>query len=332
VRWGPLCALLTLTLGSGCKKSESAHERESSVAAPIAARAAPDAGLAAKTKRAGARPVHAPPRVKSVSADVPDVAADAALPASDVVLAAGQELVLDFSAGARVHALGPAILRSAVAELDALLVRDATLSVDLPPAAATPDSGFLLSTPSAAFSLVRNGCFVLRSLANGNSVAWVVSGSVTLRAAGPAFREGEKPLGAGERVEVRLDGSVLRSRHTAQTLEQAEQAARVLREPKPKDAAFASLDQSLRASLEELQREKARERELTAAHRAALTVPGPERMALQAQLSAHAAILSRARRRLETALAQRAASRLSTARGVEDRLSGEARMLLEPSP
>jgi hypothetical protein len=55
-------------------------------------------------------------------------------------------------------------------------------------------------------------------------------------------------------------------------------------------------------------------------------------MDLQEQLAAHAATVARARKRLETALAQRAASRLGTPREAEDALSAEGLTLLAPSP
>jgi hypothetical protein len=99
--------------------------------------------------------------------------------------------------------------------------------------------------------------------------------------------------------------------------------------------AWAVLDQSFRAALAALRATLLRERELSSAHRAALadaTLGDAERMALQEQIAAHAATVSRARNRLETALAQRAASRLGTSQGGEDRLSAEGLELLAPSP
>lgn len=325
-----LWALLGLCLSAGCPKHEPS-ERALPDAALAPAHAAPDAGSRGKGA-AKARKLHPAPRVKSLVGDVPGVAADQPLGAIDVKLYEKQELVLDFSAGARVHAFGPALLRGAAAEQDALLARDATLSVDLPPAAATPDSGFLLSTPSAAVSLVRSGCFVLRDFGASGSVLWVISGSATVSAGGAAFQPLDKPLAAGERLEISLDGKLARGRHDLRTLEDAERAALKQRAAKGEPPELAVLDQDLRTSLGELTRAREHERELLAAHRSALADAGTERMALQAELALHAASLSRARARLRTALAQRSASRLGTELGLEDRLSREARLELDPSP
>jgi hypothetical protein len=343
VKPGAFLALASLLCSQGilpgCGEAKSgAPKLDASVSNVRGSLSASDAGRATdagvRGKRAG-RALHTPPRVKLVSPGVAQLIAAQALPAEDVVLAAGQELVLDFSAGARVHLRGPATLRSDVAERDALLVRDGTLSVDLAPGAAKPDSGFSLTTPSAAFSLVRGGAVALRSAANGSTVAVVVSGVLALSAAGSAFPEAERPLVAGERAEIRLDGRLSRSLHAAKTLEQALQALARLPEPRRDDGAFGSLEAALRARLTETEGELARERELVTAHRATLSAgedAGEQRMALQSELAAHAETLSRAKDRLRTALAQRAASGLSSARGSEDRLSQDARQLLAPSP
>jgi hypothetical protein len=321
-----------LGLVIGCK--DRGREADKPDAASRANAGSQDAAVlaAAVASKRRTAPVHAAPRIKSVSGDIPLLRAGEPLPDHDLVVAPDQELVLDFDAGARVRLFGPSILRSVVTKIDGLLVRDATLSIDLSPASAKPDSGFLLTTPSAAFSLVRSGRLALRSFQNGSTVAYVVSGIVTVSSAGAAFQEALKPLVAGERVEVGLDGSLLRSRHSVQTLEEAEKVVALLPEPKLKEGAFSQLDQALRRRLDELRSDLARTGELVSAHRAALLDGGEQRMELQAQLATQAAKFSRARHRLETALGQRSARGLSTARGSEDPLSSEARALLDPAP
>jgi hypothetical protein len=292
----------------------------------------PVASAPAPAKAQSIRPGHPPPRVKSASAGIAGATTGAPLPSHDVVVGQGQELVLDFSAGARVRLVGPAIASDATGKLDALRARDATLTADLPPAAVTADSGFFLTTPSGALSLVRGGGYALRTLADGSSVVFVVSGALSVSAAGPGFREALKPLVAGERVELKLDGSLARAKHGAQTLEQALSLARELPEQKPKDPSFALLDKTLRSAGDSLRKEQARMADLLIAHRGSLAENAERRMAVQGEIATQAAKLARAKERLELALNQRAASRLSTERGPEDGLSAEARALLAPSP
>jgi hypothetical protein len=271
--------------------------------------------------------------VKSASPGIGGVQAGGALPGQDVVLSRGQELVLDFSAGARVRLIGPSIVRDTTAKFDSCSVRDATLAADLEPAAVVPDSGLFVTTPSASFSMVRGARYALRTFADGSSVVLVVSGTLSVAAAGPAYRETvPKPLLAGERVEVRLDGAMVSSKHGATKLEQAVQLAGELPEPKVKDRSFATLDKALRAASDTLRKEQARMAEILAAHRAALGEAADRRMALQSELATEAGKLARAKERVELALGQRAASRLNTAQASEDALSAEARALLAPSP
>jgi hypothetical protein len=328
----------------GCQPGtrEAARHEDAGGGLAVSAGSAPQAGTSASTKAASARSGHPPPRVKSASEGLAGAKAGEPLPGHEMVVGPGQELVLDFSAGARVRLVGPAIARDATAKFDALRVRDATLTADLTPAAVTADSGFFLTTPSAALSLVRGGRYALRTLADGSSVVFVVSGSLSVSAAGAAFREALKPLVAGERVEVKLDGSLSRAKHSAQTLEQAALLASELSEAKPKDPAFGGLDKTLRTCSDSLRKEQARMADLLVAHRGALAEHAERRMAVQAEIAAQAAKLARAKERLELALNQRAASRLNTAapangsarepNPADDGLSAEARALLAPSP
>jgi hypothetical protein len=324
-------ALVWIASLLGCK--ERAADAKPDVTPVVAAVPAqpPDAG-GAPNKRKAARATHPLPRVKAVSPNVLDLAEGAEFGSPAVALHKGQFLVLDFSAGARVHLIGPCVAEPAVTALDGLLARDCTLSVDLTPSAATPDSGFLLTTPSAGFSLVRSGRFALRSFANGSTVVMVVSGAVSVSAAGAAAAELQRPLSVGDRLEIKLDGTFTRSTHRAATLAQSEQAAAELPERRADPAALSVLDTSLSASSAALRRELLREQELVAAHRAALAADSAQRMELQAQLASQAAVLSRARSRLASALGQRAASRMGTAPGGQDPLSAEAQALLHPSP
>jgi hypothetical protein len=326
-RWLCLCALLA------CQDEKPATAPATPAQAPPAPAVAPDAG-AARTKSSG-RPVHPPPQVKSASQGIAGVQAGAALPAADVVVGPGQELVLDFSAGGRVRLIGPAIARDTSAKFDALRVREATLSADLEPAVVVPDSGLFVTTPSACFSMVRGARYALRTFADGSSAVFVVSGTLSVAAAGPSLRNAVKPLLAGERLDVRLDGSLTRAKHAATKLEQAAQLAAELPEPKVKDPTFALLDKALRAASEALRKEHARTAEILIDHRAAVAEGAERRMAVQSELAKQAAKQARAKERLELALEQRAASRLHTARGTEaaeDALSREARALLTPSP
>ena len=153
-----------------------------------------------------------------------------------------------------------------------------------------------------------------------------------MSSAGPGFREALKPLVAGERVEIKLDGSLVRAKHRAQTLDQALSLAGELPEQKPKDPTFALLDKALRSASDSLRKEQARMADLLIAHRGALADNAERRMAVQGEIAAQAAKLARAKERLSLALDQRAASRLSTARAPEDALASEARALLAPSP
>ncbi len=325
---GSLCALACAGLLLSCQQETRQPAEHGDAGAP----AASEAGRPVPEKAQSIRPGHPAPRVKSVSTGVAGATVGAPLPSQDVVLGQGQELVLDFSAGARVRLVGPATAGDATGKLDALRVRHATLTADLPPAAVTADSGFFLTTPSAALSLVRGGGYALRTLADGSSVVFVVSGALSVSAAGPGFRAALKPLVAGERVEIKLDGSLVRAKHRAQTLEQALSLAVELPEQKAKDPAFALLDKTLRTCSDSLRKEQARMADLLVAHRGALAENAERRMAVQGEIAAQAAKLARAKERLELALNQRAASRLSTARQPEDALSAEARALLAPSP
>lgn len=317
-----LCALALL----GCQDDKPASVPPAQAAAVVV-----DAGTAARPKSSG-RPIHAPPQVKSASPGIAGVQAGSALPAVDLVVSQGQEMVLDFSAGGRVRLIGPAVARDTSAKFDGMRVRDATLSADLEPGAVVPDSGLFITTPSACFSMVRGARYALRTFADGSSSVFVVSGTLSVTAAGPAFREAIKPLLAGERLDVRLDGGSVRGKHAAQKVEQAVQLAVELPEPKLKDPSLEGLDKALRAATDAFRKERGRMAEILADHRAALAEGAERRMAVQGQLATQAAKQARAKERLELALEQRAAGRLNTSRGADDALSAEARALLAPSP
>jgi hypothetical protein len=269
--------------------------------------------------------------VKEVSPAVDDVQAGARLVAPRAfALPAAGSLTLDFEHGARVHVGGPARVLADLSEQDLLLVGAGTLSVDLPPSAPTPQSGFALLTPAGMISLVRGGVYALRVFEDGSTQAFVVSGTATLRVAGGSKAEGVQVV-AGDAVQLTPAGALTRSQHRARTLVEAERSAQALRARGKAKLEPGGLETLLRAQLAATLPLKARQDALVAEHRAALRLRegGGERVAeLQRAIAENAAQLADGRARLGLALGQRAAALQTPAQGGEDELSAEARALL----
>lgn len=268
------------------------------------------------------------PSVKELVGEVAGVAQGARLGADQrLVLPAGSELLLDFPHGARLRLFGPALARVASAQLDGLLCKEGVATLDLAPAAPTPDSGFWLATPSGRIDLVRGGRLALRVFPGGALVAAQVSGSASLsRGTGLAESRVRALLSAGELV--RAGSSLVRSAGSGATLDEALSVVRSLSEQggaEDLDRELAQQRDVVRAALE-------RERGLVEAHRAAVRATDGGAMAAQAQLASHAALLAGERKRLRTLIDQRAAARLDRAPGQPDPLADEASALLGRAP
>jgi hypothetical protein len=319
-------ALLLLS----CAKSAPPDASDTKPAAP-----------APNTADAASKPVTSPkPRSVRVKAAMPAAGLTAGerltLPHAFDVPADGT-LTLDFEHGARVelrgesHALADQPLRAEPNQRDELMIQQGSVSVDLPPSAPTPSSGFMLYTPSAVLGLVRGGRYAVRVFADGSAQGYVVSGSISLDAAGrtPSPGEGALLLGAGDGFALRVDGTLKRIPHRAATLEDAAQLSRALRPATASGTAQPELERLLTQRMAAVRPKWELQRSLSAQHRERARAKSPEAEGLQRELAENAALLSRERAKLRLCLGQRAAARLVPSASDTDAQSREAREMLE---
>lgn len=319
---GWLLGALMLALACGKAAAPAPSVAEPKQGEPVSLSARPDAG---------ARPSPKPRSVRvkdAIPAHGLTPGARLTLPHTFDVPSEGS-LTLDFEHGARVALRGEGHALADPAERDQLLVQLGSVSVDLPPSAPTPHSGFTLYTPSAVLSLVRGGRYALRVFADGSTQGYVVSGTVTLDAAGrtPSPGEGELLLGAGDGFSLRVDGTLKRLPHRAATLEDAAHLAFALR-AMPAEPVLDELERLLTQRMAAVRPKWERERSLTAQHRERVRAKSPEAETLQRELAENAADLSRERSKLRLCLGQRAAARLVSGTAEDDARSREAREML----
>lgn len=242
-------------------------------------------------------------------------------------------LTLDFEHGARVLLVGPARALVNLSEEDLLLLGLGSVSVDLPPSAPTPRSGFALFTPAGKLTLVRGGRFAMRVFEDGSSQGYVVAGSATLHVLGADAKVERVLLGAGDQFQHAPGRAPQRTKHTASTLEQAAQLAQGL---KPNAAQRRALDpQRLAAQLAAQSSATAplrlRQARLVEEHLTSVRArdAGAELLGdLQRAIADTAAELAEQRVGLRLALGQRAAALQTPAQGGDDEPSVEARALL----
>jgi hypothetical protein len=274
----------------------------------------------AVTKRSG-------PAVKALSGALlrggPAQAGQELAPDQVVALAAGALLTLDFSKSARVVVHGPAELVVAPRAEQAVLLRRGAAQVDLPPAAPTPESGFLAVTPGLHLALVRGGRLAVRVFDDGSSEAIVVSGGVAAVAGDAAA----VMLSAGQGLRTRIGGPAERAQLGALTLDGAlERLQRLPARPGDDTQLRAALDGELGPLIEQVAADEARQAQLVALHRKRIGTP--EALAAQSEVAAHAAQLARARARLRALVWRRGALRLESAPAADDALGQRAEALL----
>jgi len=294
--------------------------------------ATPDAGVQSVAPRR-ARKLARTPNVKALRGTVPGVTEGAPLaPAQLLSLPDGSELTLDFASGARVVVAGPAVAAGAEDELDGMLFKEGAASVDLPPGATTPNSGFWLATPAGRIDIVRGGRLALHSFPSGELSVLMVSGSASFtRGTGEAPSRVQALLAPGELLRVGGD-YIERSNGRSLTLETALSQVRT-HVPNPKHVASAGfLDGAIKQHMADLKVAVEGERALVAAHRQSVRDADGKAMGLQERLAGQAAVLAAARKRLRTLLEQRSAARLGVDPQTSDPLAQQARALLGRAP
>jgi hypothetical protein len=240
-----------------------------------------------------------------------------------LALAAGAVLTLDFSKNARVVVHGPAELMVAPHGEQALLLRRGAAQVDLPPAAPTPESGFLAVTPGLHLALVRGGRLAVRVFDDGFSEVSVVSGGVATVAGDAAA----VMLSAGQGLRAGIAGPAERAQLGALTLDGALERLQRMPERGGHDAQLrAALDGELGPLVEQVAADEARQAQLVALHRKRIGTP--DALAAQSEVAAHAGQLARTRARLRALVWRRGALRLESAPAADDALGQRAESLL----
>jgi hypothetical protein len=328
---GHVAACLCLaSLGLGC--SSTPHASDAAATSPSAAADVAAPAIAAAAPVTPAKQPAAGPNAKSVVGSIGGVVEGTRLSrGQQFQLAKSDQLTLDFLHGARVMLHGPALARLGTGAVDGLLMAEGTASIDLPPGATTPDSGFWLVAPAGRVDIVRGARLALRTSRDGELLAVMVSGSASFaRGTDLETSRADSLLTPGEWLRVSTAG-VQRTKEKGLTLEAAltklERSRAQSHEP-----ASDTLDAALSALLDQVQAASERERTLLAEHRAVLHTPDASAMALQGELSRHAAALAGLKKRLRTLLDQRSAARLAREPGVQDPLADKASALLGRAP
>jgi hypothetical protein len=298
--------------------------------------AAPEAAAPAPATPAPIEPVATPapkprkregPLVKALQGELlrggPLTPGQQLAPDSVLVLKKGAELTLDFTKGMRLVAYGPAELVVGAQGEQAVLLREGTVQLDLPPSAPTAESGFLAVTPGLHLAILRGGRLALRAFSDASSETIVVSGMV----AAVVGAEAMSSLSAGQSLRAPLAGPAERAQLDALTLEAA--LERLKRLPARKGDARVlngALDGELQALVDEVEGEMAREAQLVAAHRERIGTP--DALAAQRDVAMHAGLLARARGRMRGLMWRRGALRLSPPSAPDDPLGQRAEGLL----